>query len=362
MFVRLIACMFCCSLVFAKLAFAQEQANSVLTIEPFPADLAERFLGSYFGNEVFEFSGLEKLAEPSELENNIWRRNKPDLFARVKELRLVFTRKTELSGDSVPSDKTDQAKLDRFELLVKFDGPRVVVRSSKPRDPQYLGGIRLQRSPRQGASAVLEGLDDASISVTIARSQMPELNTLLVCPCRHQGGQGKEISFGASDFTLAEAGFVVEASANAGVSTGYRLGLARASLMTSAGIFLSEEKLNQVVSRDPTISLSYAEPDQPLMRNILNESEILEGIRIVLELKNGAGYKRTSTREESVLLKRVKPSQSISVKTQRGQKSLSAGECIFIAKRQLNAENYSREEPENIAAPNEDLNLETEHP
>lgn len=334
------------------LAAQNPPAADSSSFEPaeFPADVSEKFLSSITSNETFSFFSALPLAVPSEIETSVWRRNKADVLAKIRKVEIKFKNIAHAHDSKQISNAAQSDSEEDFQLSLVFDGPKVVVRSDKPRYRDYLGGIRLSQSRQKSWSAILEGAGNTSVLVSIPRSESEEVNAVLLCPCQEQKGKAAGADYSSSPFQAMQISFEPDAHVNAGVQSGFGLGLARARILTSAHIAAGESNQDKIVAKDPTISLGYSEPPQAIQVDFSDKDQLIEGVQVDLELKNGAGYKRRSVVEDSILIKRAQPQIKIAAKLKQSEKLVLPGECLLVLKRALNSESYSKEEPEKLQA------------
>lgn len=316
-------------------ALAEEDGAGHFVPGPLDRELEEQALQSLLEETAFTVSDPKEEVEVDPQLTRFWRGYKPDWSVKVKEVKLTFTR------EAAPEEEG----LHSFTATLKFDSDGMVFLTDRPRYRKYVGGIRLEITPQRGWKMAFDGQGDTSAGLALARRGSPGLAAALVCPLFSAADSAADDSTALPEFQLQAAEFVVSGFAQGRVQSGVGVGLARSAVFTTPNIRRARPAVDEVVAKDPEASIEYtADPAEELVVEPFN-GETAGGVRVLLELQNAAGYKRSGELEQVAWVKRVTPARSFTARSLGGGTvTVPADQCALVVIKETQRVIYSKEE------------------
>lgn len=280
----------------------------------------------------------------------MWFGSRITTTSEVESVVLRFTPKPDALLDvGKSSDKPVAALLESFEVQLSLTGRRFELRHGAA-DRASGGGFSMSIDQENVERAPFVGGEQGA-GLYAAVPLMADSGQgwgALVCPravLKVRRDRSTVPALGHSVYELSEAMAVVSMRAEAKVSTAGALGRARISAAVTGALPAPNPDFDQAASALPEVDLSYSPKGKTPFFSLLGLAGRQEGVRMVVEMQNAAGYVRRQYFLQVVAIQRVAESGLARVLVDNRQVVSDEGECYAVVVRRNRWSHYGREKP-----------------
>lgn len=266
----------------------------------------------------------------------LWRGNSPELEAVVRKLYVVLER------DEGSIDE-DDVGYRRFEISIVLNpGGQYVWRGWQPHFVRVATTLRegtdswgitsLEPKPDREVARMLRGDRGTSMFIRMPRTKGRDFRGILFCPRDYpkQGRDRRSRKLVDTGYRIVDARFEIDASAEGKVFSGYGAGLARASIVTSAGVPRAMSWIDQNRRKDPWAGVKYRSSGERERRSPWMGKNLVAGVRSELELETHVGDNRRSYLEQVVWITEVPIEQEFPLWFKKREVRVQPGQCFVV--------------------------------
>ncbi len=327
--------------VIAYGAQARAELPAVATFDPMNRDEIDRFRDSLKNNIPLNFASPKKSQTVESHLSGVWAGSKTTVSSEVGEITLRFRpNMDELLSRSTTKEDQSKALLNTVDLkLSLFELTRELTFShSNAELSKEARGFRAKIGKEDGItlSWLVKGQRESSLYVAIPSVRnLEEGWGVFVCPraLRYKtvGSTGtRALYLEKSPYELSEVMFPLEVSARTSFESSR--GNVRAYLQMQPSSDMPETQVakDEMISTVADPKLIYR-PQRPFdFYRIAPLADVQQGLNVVVELQNAAGYLRRQNFSHVVSVHKSNEPSPVSVKTGEGRPAGDSGDCYIV--------------------------------
>lgn len=355
---RISLCVFCAAAVwlcvlYSELANSQVQPISTTAQFSLPviteAELSV-FRDSMRSGIAFTPFNPEIRAEADPALVGMWAGSRTTVDWNMDSVVLRFAPRDDTSAESQKAiGRTAEGLRESFDVQISFKGRRFELRHSAA-DPRSGGGFSMSvDQPGIGQGRFVDGDKGSGLYAAIPLIADSEQGWgALVCPrtiskVRHERSTVPVLI--SSPYKLSEAQALVSVRADARFSTAGAEGRARVSVAVTGGLLTSNPDFDQAASASPQVDLFYNPRSRMPFFSLAGLAGRQEGVRMLVEMQNSAGYVRKQYFLQAVAIQRIDEPISVPVFVDGRGVPSDQGECYVVIVRRNRWSTYGREKP-----------------
>lgn len=284
----------------------EEEGASVPRIpEPeFPAELAQSLVEAVSGSTTFSLPHIDTRTQVPANQSLVWSGSNVNGETSVGTFSLRLQPESEAARGGVGPTE--------LEFLIEPDAVRV--RGVNPVERQYLGGFRFARAANfvRRVAVRLEGKRELTLFAP-AMSEADQGFGIAFCATvigtkevASSGSTPKMIEYPSRErFVLESARFVPRGFIEGRIRSGILPAEARASIAHSSTIGEATEALDETLSQDPSVGVTYAPVSPAEFIPVSKPDRVGAAIRAEVQLSTPAGHRQTQMVESVVWAERL---------------------------------------------------------
>jgi len=284
----------------------EEGGTSVPPIpEPeFPAELAQSLVEAVNGSSTFSLPHLDTRMQVPANQSLVWSGSSVSGETSIGTFTLRLQ----------PENEAARGGVGPTELEFQIESDAVRVRGVNPVQRQYLGGFRFARAANfvRRIAARFEGNRELAIFVP-AMTESDQGFSLAFCATviatkelESSGSSPKVIEYPARERFVLESGrFVPRGFIEGRIRSGILPAKARASIAHSPTIGQATEALDETLSQDPSVGVTYAPVSPAGFVPVTKPDRVGAAIRAEVQLSTPAGHQQTQMIESVVWAERL---------------------------------------------------------
>ncbi len=301
-----------------------------------------------------------EMDRPSEvgIEWSEWPKEQYSISANLKDIIIRFKN----TAKDLPEGKPRY-----FQVMLNFDGndvlgeqlnvdgsvnaenivldeDNVTIKHSMPKVQAEAGGVILKLNRDKQSRFFLRGRDDSGVAVILPAVKQRKLRAVMLCPRDYDVWQlkGGYAFLRDTGYELVGMDAKAEASAKAGVTTGFGDGYAAVQIVTSPNILPSKFSIDEARLLNPFMSLTYKPWGQKPLQEENNQS-ISAGVLVKTTHQNSFNHKTVQIGEVRTTVKRVELKDSIYLTFQGTPFKIEEGNCYAVIREDFLGKRFIQE-------------------
>ena len=328
-----------CAAALTAINCSHAQEVPRITFAPMTRDEVDRFRDSLKNNASLVSHPPRQSQHVDSNTEGVWSGSSTEVVTAIEEVVLRFRPSTEeLLSRSITTENESKALLEYVDVKLSYKEPHVVFVHSHPQDGREADGFEAKVKHKEVPTRVkmIIGKRDSSMYVAVPPFHNPEeMWGVYICPriFKYQsvGRTGTRImSLDASPYNLSEVKVVARAVGSAAFEA------SRGKVRAGITLQLSSDLPESMDSSDLSIS-AVAEPKVAYRPKFpfdffrfAPQTDIQQGLNMVVELQNRAGKIRRQNFSHVVSVHKSNEPSPVSVKIGAVRPSADTGDCYIV--------------------------------
>lgn len=280
-----------------------------------------------------------------------WKGNAPEYQGALREVALRFV----LTGDDstaaqVSASQPPLRRPKNFDVFIVFDGSAITVRTTDVLEARLRGGVRFSMDKKSKNTSFVDGASRSGIVIAVGAEMEVKQTTkgnargVAICPRELELPKikGFKAQLVSTPYALSAVRYRFEGKVRGQLLGGREPGKARAVVLTTENIPPAPLPADEVYQRNPRAETKYQPLDLPQFV-AFDPGGSLEGIKVVLDLQNAAGYRRKSILERVGYVAVVDAPPHAYATTRSVDVGVSVGLCALVYTQEFRWTEYTRE-------------------
>lgn len=324
------------------------QPANQFTLPPLTESELDAFRDSLRAGHPFAPVNAEEQEDVDDAVSGMWAGSQTKVDSEVDSVVLRFSPQVDkLLEMSKSIDNPAATLLQSFEVQVSLRGRRFELRHSAGDRRSRGGFFMLTDQPGIERSQFVGGEEGSGLYVAVPPIADSDNGWgALLCPravLQVRRDRSSFLALGPSVYGLSEAKAIVSAKAEAKLSTGGGEGRARISVAVTSAFPAPNPDYDRAASALPQVDLFYNPQDRIPFFSLSGVPARQEGVRMLVEMQNAAGYVRRQYFLQAVSIQRIKEPPLTRVFVDNRDVETDEGECYVVIVRRHHWARYGRE-------------------